>query len=86
MLKAKAFLLSPAELGVLILLKHTTEKARRTAIRAILRAFFNGGDDGSRTRVQKEVCKSISGCSLSLGFPRLTADKQAVRVGSFMSS
>ena len=35
------------------------------------------GDDGSRTRVRKEVYESISGCSLSTKFPPRQADKQA---------
>ena len=38
---------------------------------------FYGGDDGSRTRVRKEVYESISGCSLSTKFPPRQADKQA---------
>ena len=41
------------------------------------KGIFCGGDDGSRTRVRKEVYESISGCSLSTKFPPRQADKQA---------
>ena len=62
------------------------KRPNKQLYKAICSVFLSGGDDGSRTRVQKEFCQSISGCSLSLGFPRLAAGKQAARVGSFMSS
>ena len=46
MLEAKAFLLSPAELGVLNLLKHTKERtATLIPIVSKLRFLFGGGEE-----------------------------------------
>ena len=71
--------------SVTLSLLHSTEPDGNSTIAGSYSALF-GGDDGSRTRVQKKIHQSVSGCSLSSGFPHPAADKQAAGVGSFINS
>ena len=63
--------------NLLIKLAESNKKSEPTSNRIKARIFYSGGDDGSRTRVRKEVHASISGCSLSTTFPLHQADKHA---------
>ncbi len=71
--------------SVTLSLLHDTPPDGGDSVKGSCSALF-GGDDGSRTRVQKKIHQSVSGCSLSSGFPHPAADKQAAGVGSFINS
>ena len=47
-------------------------------------AFFYGGDGGNRTPVRKCFSRNFSGRSRLFAFPRLSASRHAMRLGSFI--